>query len=71
MTTTREVEGIVTTYKPFQMKKAPITVRMKKAPITVRWTSDLRGKTLSLAVFDVVQLTIPYEAIKDMVEEKK
>lgn len=58
----REVQGIVTTTKPFQMQKAPITVRL---------TSDLRGKTLSLAVFDVVQLTIPYEAIRDMAEEKE
>lgn len=58
----REVQGIVTTTKPFQMKKAPITVRL---------TIDLRGKTLSLSVFDMIQLTIPYEAIKDMVEEKK
>lgn len=58
----REVQGIVTTTKPFQMQKAPITVR---------WTSDLRGKTLSLSVFDMIQLTIPYEAIKDMVEVKK
>ena len=62
MTKTREVQGIVTTTKPFQMKKAPITVRL---------TSDLRGKTLSLAVFDVVQLTIPCEAIRDIVEEKE
>lgn len=58
----REVQGIVTTTKPFQMQKAPITVR---------WTSDLRGKTLSLSVFDMIQLTIPYEAIKDMVEVKE
>ena len=62
MTKTREVQGIVMTAKPFQMKKAPITVRL---------TSDLRGQTLSLAVFDVVQLTIPYEAIRDMVAEKE
>ena len=58
----REVQGIVTTTKQFQMKRAPITVRL---------TSDLRGKTLSLAAFDIIQLTIPYEAIRDIVEEKE
>lgn len=61
-TQVREVQGMVTTAKPFQMQKAPITVR---------WTSDLRGKTLSLSVFDLVQLSISYDDIKDMVEEKK
>lgn len=60
MTTIRDVKGLVLAGNPPQMGLATITVR---------WTSDGRGKTLSMSLADEIQFTIPYEAIKDMVEK--
>lgn len=62
MTIIRDVKGLVL---------AGNQPKMELATITVRWTSDARGKTLSMSLADKIQLTIPYEAIKDMVEERK
>lgn len=62
MTIIRDVKGFVL---------AGNLPKMGYATITVRWTSDTFGKTLSMSLADKIQLTIPYEAIKDMVEERK
>lgn len=62
MTTIRDVKGLVLAGNP---------PKMGYATITVRWTSDTRGKTLSMSLADEIQLTIPYEAIQDIVEERK
>ena len=62
MTINRDVKGCVLAGNP--TKKGLET-------ITVRWTSDTRGKTLSMSLDDKIQFTIPYEEIKDMVEERK
>ena len=62
MTIIRDVKGFVLAGNP---------PKMGYATITVRWTSDTFGKTLSMSLADKIQLTIPYEAIKDMVEERK
>lgn len=62
MTIIRDVKGFVSAGNP---------PKMGLATITVRWTSDTRGKTLSMSLADKIQFTIPCEAIKDMVEERK
>ena len=62
MTIIKDVKGCVLTGN---------TPKMGLATITVRWTSDTRGKTLSMSLADKIQFTIPYEEIKDMVEERK
>ena len=62
MTKIRDVKGLVLAGNP---------PKMGLATITVRWTSDGRGKTLSMSLADEIQLTIPYEAIQDIVEERK
>lgn len=58
----RDVKGFVLAGNP---------PKMGLATITVRWTSDTRGKTLSMSLADKILFTIPYEEIKDMVEERK
>lgn len=59
MTTKKKVKGMAATMKPFQIAMATIYVH---------YTSDERGKTLSLS-YGNIQLTVPFEEIEDMIEE--
>lgn len=61
MTIRKKVKGLAATMDPF---------RIAKATVHVHYTSDKRGKTLSLA-YGNVQLTVPFEAIEDMIKECK
>lgn len=59
MTKQKKVKGMAATMKPFQIAKATIYVH---------YTSDERGKTLSLS-YGNIQLTVPFKEIEDMIEE--
>ena len=60
MTMIKEVRGLAMTGDSFQIKPAAITVC---------FTSDTKGKTLSLSLDGEILLMIPFEEIKDMIME--
>lgn len=59
MTKTVEIQGFVTTGE-----------HVGVSAVTVRYTADSIGKTLSLAIDDLIQITVPFELIEKITEER-